>query len=200
MKIRYRYDIINALINKYGYKSYLEIGVKKKANFNRIEIESKICVDPNTNCDYKMTSDSFFEQEKEITFDIVFIDGLHIKNQVLRDIDNSLQRLNENGTIVVHDCNPILKEHAMETYDKNAPIWNGTVWEAFVELRMIRDDLTMMVVDIDHGCGVIRRGKQEKYPQQKIEFGLLESDRARALNLISTEEFLETLDENFISH
>jgi predicted O-methyltransferase YrrM len=37
-------------------------------------------------------------------FDIVFVDGLHIEEQSTKDIHNALKVLNENGTIVVHDC------------------------------------------------------------------------------------------------
>ena len=52
-----------------------------------------------------MTSDEFFEQNKE-KFDIVFIDGLHHSEQVYKDILNSLNILNEDGTIICHDMNP----------------------------------------------------------------------------------------------
>jgi hypothetical protein len=42
-----------------------------------------------------MTSDEFFEINKS-TYDIIFIDGLHIDEQVERDIINGLKILNLN--------------------------------------------------------------------------------------------------------
>ena len=38
--------------------------------------------------------------------------------------------------------------------------WNGGVWRAWAWLRATRPDLVMAVVDVDEGCGVIRRGSQ----------------------------------------
>lgn len=42
-----RWDIINHLIKKNNYKSYLEIGYYKGWSFDRVECERKIAVDPN---------------------------------------------------------------------------------------------------------------------------------------------------------
>ena len=46
-----RTEIINGLIEKYGYKSYLEIGVNTPAqpgyNWTGVNIETKHGVDPN---------------------------------------------------------------------------------------------------------------------------------------------------------
>jgi predicted O-methyltransferase YrrM len=108
-----RTDVINYLISKYGYKKYLEIGVRKASdNFNKIKCETRVGVDPKPRgvCTHKMTSDDFFLQNKKM-FDIVFIDGLHIEEQVEKDIKNSLAILAANGTIVVHDCNPPTEWH-----------------------------------------------------------------------------------------
>ena len=55
---------------------------------------------------------------------------------------------------------------------------------------MTRDDLSMWTVDEDCGCGIIKKGKQDLFPVQKIEFKLLEKNRKELLNLISVEEFL----------
>ncbi len=40
--------------------------------------------------------------------------------------------------------------------------WTGDVWKAWVKWRAMRDDLDMVVVNLDSGCGVITRGKQKK--------------------------------------
>jgi len=55
-----RTDIINALIEKYDLKSYLEIGVREGNNFSAIKCAIKHSVDPNFKPTYKMTSNVFF--------------------------------------------------------------------------------------------------------------------------------------------
>ncbi len=137
-----RWDLINAFINACGYESYLEIGLSKGKNFNRIDCSLKDSVDPaegkyaGSNPKYKMISDDFFEKVAPglgYNYDLVFIDGLHISEQVDKDIHNSIRYLNANGSIVLHDCNPI-----DENRQKVPPIqaaWNGDVWKSVVRLR-----------------------------------------------------------------
>ena len=48
-----RTSIINHLIKKNNFKKYLEIGVRKGNNFNKIEIDFKIAVDPNPLFEHK---------------------------------------------------------------------------------------------------------------------------------------------------
>ena len=112
-----RYDIINELIGKFNYKTYLEIGVRNPDDcFNIINCETKHSVDPgyespDSKVDYKFTSDDFFAllESKELNlsptykWDVIFIDGLHISTQVEKDIKNSLNHLSENGVIILHD-------------------------------------------------------------------------------------------------
>ena len=64
-----RTDIINSLIQKFGYTTYLEIGVQNGVNFKRVICKYKVGVDPDPKVElygvYKMTSDHFFKQNKE---------------------------------------------------------------------------------------------------------------------------------------
>jgi hypothetical protein len=42
-----RWDVINILIRKNDYKSYLEVGTQNpNSNFNKIEAEHKVSIDP----------------------------------------------------------------------------------------------------------------------------------------------------------
>ncbi len=136
-----RTDIINFLISKYNFVTYLEIGISGLDNFNKIKIAKKTGVDPGPFvAQYKntaditfvqKTSDDFFSKlDPKIKFDIIFIDGLHLKDQYLRDVINSLNHLSNNGIIVSHDCNPpakqcqvdhILKELGMGLFGKVGP-------------------------------------------------------------------------------
>ena len=90
----YRFEIINLLIKRFGYRNYLEIGLDDpRNNFLLIDCKKKESVDPypieqhtNLNCDisnglsdlivdnltYRMTSDEFFAQNNG-KYDIIFL-------------------------------------------------------------------------------------------------------------------------------
>ena len=191
--IAQRHHIINYFIKKYGYKSYLEIGVADGVNMDNVQAEQKMGVDPKPISDrvtHPVDSNVFFENNTKM-FDIIFIDGLHLDHQVDLDIANSLKVLNENGTIILHDCNPPTKDHGSEKWILID--WNGTVWKSIVKQRCTNPDVTINVVNIDWGCGVLRKGKQEVYNQVPLETCLtweyFDINRKEILNLITTEEF-----------
>ncbi len=92
-------------IDRKKYKSYLEIGCFDNELFDHINCEKKVGVDPYSGGTLRETSDYFFSKNKE-TFDCIFIDGLHIYQQVKKDILNSIKSLNQNGVIFIHDCLP----------------------------------------------------------------------------------------------
>lgn len=187
--IKYRYDVINAIIKKYGYKSYLEIGKQLGINFKAVDCSLKLAVDPNP--DYKanfvMESDLFFKVNK-MKFDCIFIDGLHHAEQCERDIINSLAILNEGGTIICHDMSPVHEAHTrVPRVTKN---WNGDVFKTWLKLRQSRVDLSMLVVDIDWGCGIIQRGSQQLLKvSEAIKFDSLMKNKKQWLNLFTVEEF-----------
>lgn len=192
-----RTNIINAFIEKYGYKTYLEIGVCDGMNLRKTNIEHKVGVDPapipigELVTTHKMTSDEFFIQNKE-TFDIIFVDGLHHADAVYRDIINSLEILNDGGVIICHDMSPIQEIH--QRVPRESHIWNGDCWKAFVQLRTERNDLDMFVVDTDWGCGVIRQGTQTKLKLvEDPTFENLEINRKKWLNLVSVGDFIKLL-------
>jgi len=190
-----RVAIINALIQYYDYKSYLEVGIANKTTFVRVKIKNKICVDPDKSlgADYKMTSDEFFRQNKK-TFDIIFLDGLHHSDQLYRDIINSLDILNDKGTIACHDCNPLQEEWQIVPRPENTIIWTGDCWKAFVKLRSERDDLSMLVVNTDLGCGIVQRGRQEKTNIDcGLDWGNFNKNREKWLNLVSLEDWRDKL-------
>lgn len=157
--VNYHINVINNYIKRYNYKSYLEIGVDTGHCFRSINCDFKIGVDPDKNSfstTHYITSDEFFSSNQNY-FDIIFVDGLHHSDQVIKDINNSLKFLNPNGTIIVHDCMPELEIE--QIIPRNNKVWTGDVWKAWVEFRK-REDLRMFVFDVDYGIGVIQRGEQ----------------------------------------
>lgn len=195
-----RFDIINSFIQKYGYSHYLEIGVSNGDTFRNINIQHKESVDPamgryNTaNPTYKMTSDEFFEKYPEKKYDIIFIDGLHHSEQVDKDIRNSINVLNENGVIILHDCNPTSEEEQL--VPRETTRWLGDVWKSFVSFKSFNKlNYECFVVDTDCGCGVIRDGKTSldiELPE-KLTYQWFNKNRKQALNLISIQDFKQIL-------
>jgi hypothetical protein len=205
--VKGRTNILNHLIKKNNYNNYLEIGIGCNTNFNNIDIFNKTGVDPVYDCNYKMTSDRFFEiLLPEIKYDIVFIDGLHYAEQLLKDIVNSINNLKEGGTIVCHDCNPLVEEHQQR---RPHPIvgqtaWTGDCWKAIWiikhHLPCIADYWT---VDCDWGCCILKPSvlKADKFNEPDVmsmigslSFVDLDNNRKDVLNLISLQEFYENFN------
>ena len=167
----YRWDLIEYLIKKNNYTNYLEIGCDQNQLFSKVIIDNKIGVDPVSGGNIRKTSDDFFKENND-KFDIVFIDGLHTYQQVKKDILNSVNCLNENGIILVHDCMPdSLGKQAVPRYKMQ---WNGDVWKAIVDLRQ-KEDLDIYTCEMDQGIGIITKKKNSSLlllnkPIHKIKF------------------------------
>jgi hypothetical protein len=156
-----RTNCINELISFRKYESYLELGIYQMVTFNSINCAKKTSVDLDHDCDYKMSTDDFFEIN-ENKFDIIFIDANHTEPFLTRDIINSLKCLNEGGVIICHDVNPP-DEHSQK--DENNLY--QTAWKAFVKFRLTSTYLTYSFPD-DCGLGII----DTKYPNEDIKFEL----------------------------
>ncbi|MFA6501903.1 MAG: class I SAM-dependent methyltransferase [Parachlamydiales bacterium] len=189
-------EIINYLIEKYGYEDYLEIGVQNsEGEYKKINAKYKVGVDPDpkAKADYVTTSDEFFKSNKHI-FDIILIDGLHEWETVLRDIENSLRVLGENGTIVMHDCKPVSK--IMQKVPRESKQWTGDVWKAFVQTRIDHIDLDMFVVNCDFGVGIIRRAsdlKEFNIGSKKLNYENFEKNLNLWTDLTEPDQLIEKL-------
>jgi len=159
-----RYELINKVITKKNYKSYLEIGCDENQNFDKINIQEKIGIDPKKGGNIKMTSDSFFRTNQK-NFDCIFIDGLHTYEQSKKDVINSINVLNENGMIFLHDCLPKSYFHQATPGSRNA--WNGDVWKAIVEYR-VKEDFDTFTCFIDEGVGAILKKKNRLILKKKF--------------------------------
>ena len=99
-----RTDLLNFIASEIEAKTYLEIGVFDAENFNNINVETKLGIDPNTEHEnvVQLTSDEFFNVENT-TYDLIFIDGDHSHEQSLKDLQNSLNHINEGGIMAKED-------------------------------------------------------------------------------------------------
>jgi Methyltransferase domain len=199
---------------------YLEIGVSRGAAFRRISADQKIAVDPAFRLSarsrrladagaratryFETTSDDFFANEttflEQHPIDVALIDGLHTYAQVLRDVENTVRYLRDDGIIFLHDCNPALPvigrpaaSYSDFLAQQSGPlvigVWSGDVWKAIVHLRSTRPDLRIAVLKCDLGVGMVRKGSPESrlaYSPAQIEalkYADLAADRKRLLNL-----------------
>lgn len=157
-----RWTFLNMLIERRGYQSFLEIGVRDGATMRRIRCPRKVGVDPMPregapeacNDFFRTTSNAFFATNEE-HFDLVFVDGLHIGEQALSDVLHALECLNEGGTIVMHDCNPQTEAAQMVPKPHGQRAWNGTAWKALVILRAA-PGIWARTLDTAQGLGVVR--------------------------------------------
>ena len=121
-----RIEAVQQALDGRVQRVYLEIGVSHGWAFGRISADEKIAVDPAFKLSarsrrladakarathyFETTSDAFFANEtaflKQHGIDVALIDGLHTYGQVVRDVDNTLRYLRDDGVIVLHDRNP----------------------------------------------------------------------------------------------
>ena len=185
-----RIELIRKIIEDKKYSTYLEIGIHRGTSFFPVQCQNKIAVDPYMKVSWKgkihrifqnpynlknryfeITSDEFFDAKAPKIFqksgvDIVFIDGLHTFEASLKDVLNSLQYLNNNGSIIMHDCYPPHKAAATPAASfhdaKGMKVngwtgqWCGDVWKTVVYLKeKYSHNLDVRVLNADFGLGII---------------------------------------------
>ncbi len=233
-----RIEVLNAIIKKKNVKNYLEIGVNRgKCLFNIKGAEKRFAVDPFFNFNlwkkvkatvknadnlkneyFEVTSDDFFKNNNDLLqnnkLDLAFIDGLHTYEQSLRDTLNTLKNMNENGVIVLHDCNPLdaLAAHPAASIDEaratlqNDPnwknIWNGDVWKTIVHLKKNNPEVTAFVLNTDHGLGFVIKKSAENCPEiisnlkeiAVLDYDFFDKNRNELLDLKSVSAFEDVLN------
>jgi len=122
---------------------------------------------------FETTSEAFFANEtaflEQHHIDVALIDGLHTYEQVVRDVENTLRFLRDDGVIFLHDCNPALAVIgqpaasytdflAQQTGPLVIGVWSGDVWKAIVYLRSTRPDLRVAVLQCDDDASVVLDG------------------------------------------
>ncbi len=185
-------------------------------NFSIIKKWRFILKNPDNlkNIFFNVTSDEFFNTQKVLLeknpIDLAFIDGLHTFDQSLRDTLNTLKYLTSEGVIVLHDCNPLDEiaaypakdideaRNQFSTHKDWKNIWNGDVWKTIVYLRKNHPELTVYVLDTDHGLGVVLNKPSGKTLPEifnsveniaELSYSFLEQNRKELLDLIPVEQF-----------
>jgi cephalosporin hydroxylase len=190
-----RVQLINYLIERNGYRSYLEIGCEMNWCFEQVRAVAKTGVDPVSGGNWRGTSDAFFEQNTR-KFDVIFIDGDHSTDQVWRDLRNGLKSVSPGGVIVLHDCLPTSEWEAEDGW--HAGSWMGGVWKV-AAAATLNDALEVVIGDFDCGCAVVRLKPTtppdlaEVYPGN-YTWSDFERSRWSLLNIRSWEELKRHID------
>jgi glycosyltransferase involved in cell wall biosynthesis len=141
-----RFEVINGLTKPAEH--YLEIGVETGFTYSRVHFHSKQGVDPDPKFSdptlIEKTSDNYFA-ENSSTKDVIFIDGMHQVEYVVKDINNSIKILNRNGKLFLDDILPLTydeqckipKKHFYENgILKYGESWTGDVWKVVYYLLL----------------------------------------------------------------
>jgi len=99
---------------------------------------------------FAVTSDAFFADRLwaaeggDIAFDLAFIDGLHLFEQVLMDFINVERYAARDAVVAIHDTLPLVPISA----DRNmgAAFWCGDVWKIIPCLERFRPDLAVTTI------------------------------------------------------
>ncbi|HYN80858.1 MAG TPA: class I SAM-dependent methyltransferase [Gemmatimonadaceae bacterium] len=148
-----RIALVNLLVSRKQHCSYLEIGCATNDLFNSVATPDKTGVDPERGGTIRKTSDDFF-LSNDLSFDVIFIDGLHTYEQVHKDVVNSMMILKPGGWIAIHDLLPSAWiEHHRPLLTRGA--WTGDVWKVAFELART-EGIDFKILKIDFGVGVLR--------------------------------------------
>ncbi|MFM8952356.1 MAG: class I SAM-dependent methyltransferase [Planctomycetaceae bacterium] len=98
-------------------RTYLEIGVKDGDTFLDVGIERKDGVDPAFSFDtslfatervrfFSQTSDEFWVSRNPLTYDVIFLDGMHTFEQTMRDLVSSMRFAHARTIWLIDDTLP----------------------------------------------------------------------------------------------
>jgi len=217
-------DIINFLIQARRYTSYLEICTRRTGGCfaqiasdgldrrHRLMYRCPFLYSDGSKIDFRVRGEDWRELLRKIraldlSYDVILVDPWHEYETSLRDLDAASTLLNPGGTIVVHDCLPPDERSASPKPHRGA--WCGVTFMAYVDFVNERRDVCYRTVDIDYGCGVIRRtdgnglssgsdvekdrllqGWRRLRHDAVASYRYLAAHRQTLLNLLSAEDFI----------
>jgi hypothetical protein len=165
-------DVLARLHQLLRPKAYLEIGVDTGATLSLAQAsELAVGVDPaelprtarlpaNVKL-YREKSEEFFARPRDTVFgsrrvDLVFIDGMHRFENALDDFTHAESWCQASGTIVLHDCVPVVARTAAR--ERSTKFWVGDTWKVVNALAQYRPELKITtILAPPSGLVVVRR-------------------------------------------
>ena len=141
-------------------QNYIEIGIRHGYSLSISPSANKIAIDPgygesdmqfdvqNTKF-FKTTSDEFFKKYNvqdyiENSFDLGYIDGMHLFEYALRDFINLEKVSSKSSVIIVDDVIP--RTEAEANRKPTGGSWTGDVWKMISCLAEYRQDLASQMI------------------------------------------------------
>lgn len=193
-----RYEFLDELHQQLRPRGYLEIGVQSGASLTLATCPA-VGIDPDPHVTEPVgpsttvvtaTSDDFFTRPNPPVpqpLDLVFIDGLHLFEQVLRDFGHVQRYTNPRTVVVFDDVLPRTVDEATRVMPPRGD-WAGDVWRIRPWLALNRPDLQLTLVDLAptglllvRGFGATPQPGSFPVPQGPPPQDVL--DRADALNV-----------------
>jgi hypothetical protein len=148
-----KYETLRTIHQNVAPAVYLEIGVQKGRSLDLAQCTA-IGVDPHPRTSakpnqtiYPCTSDEFFARDLKFKPDLVFIDGLHLFEQVLMDFINCERICHPDSVIVMDDIFPAHPAQALR--ERRTQKWAGDVWKVYEILKEYRPDLSLTALDVN---------------------------------------------------
>ena len=166
------FDVLADLHRSLRPATYLEVGVFRGDSLRLASSDTlSVGVDPepilapgnesNRHVEV-MTSDAFFAGPRphelfgDRPVDLVFIDGMHLFEYVLRDFMNAEALASPESLIALHDCLP--RDASTASRERATEHWTGDVWKLILCLLDQRPDLELSIIDVPHSGLCLVRG------------------------------------------
>jgi len=179
-------EIISLLAAQNGFRRYLELCTSMTGGYyaaldreilssaQRLMYNCPVDFDDGFDVDYRSESLDISQCLAEITskglrYDIILVDGWHEYDTSYRDLRTAFDLIDGGGLLVVHDCLP--PNAAVATPEFIPGEWCGVTYKAYLDFVCGRRDLDYRTVDIDYGCGIIR--KLDSWSHWAKSFGML---------------------------
>lgn len=193
-------------------KRYMEIGIETGETLAfcepgtqgfGIDPDPRLRVElPETTRVFPVTSDAFFEHEdvqKVLggSLDFVFIDGLHVFSQVLRDFINVEKYSTKKTVVLFHDCYPI--DEITQRSKRETFFWTGDPWKIVPCLKACRPDLEVLTIKTQPsglamvlGCDPSNTSLDDNYDEivkkfDNLHYNDIEANKDEALNAVAND-------------
>ena len=176
-----RDEVVNHVLSLFTEPTYLEVGVNAGETFFKVNAEKKVAVDPHFVFDlnvarqdkrsdfFEITSDEYFFRNSGQKFDVIYLDGLHTSDQIVRDLLNAIVLLKEKGVIVIDDVLPnsyhaslpdiyaatFVREKLYPTSTDHS--WMGDVYKVAYFIQSFLQQFSYATVADNHGQLVVWR-------------------------------------------
>ena len=204
-----RWQVMRRLTKLYDAPRYLEIGVCRGKTFDKVPAARKVAVDPAFRFDHEamgaahpeaeyhpVPSDDYFSRHAgpDDQFDVVYLDGLHIYDQTLRDLLNALEHLQPRGVVVIDDTVPptplaAIRDRADFDAERRRTgstrnEWMGDVFKVVHFIQAYCPYLSYATIANNHGQTVVWREQRDEPPARDLA----------AIHTMTFEDFTESAD------